>query len=757
MLNNDSENGINNHDDHRDVIDLARLLQESQDRNQVIIEQSPIAIEIYNSSGELNLINSACAKLFGIKSINEVKNFSLFDDPNVSNEHKQSLNSKESIRYEAIFDFDKVNKLKLYNTWKSGQIWLDTLITPTLDKKNKITGYLVYIQDITNQKNEENLIKEDGQRFRSYFNISSHGIAITSPEKGWLEVNEKICLLLGYDHDELIKKTWEELTYQDDIKDDINYFNKLVSGEINSYILEKRFIRKDKAIIWTEISISCVRNDDNSLKYAIAIIEDISKRKKMQNDIENRDNIIAKTLKASNEMFDYESDEIDYSKISESVLNISGATFVSFNVFDDNGRDFSTMAISGVDDKIIDISNMLGFELIGKKWDYDHDREAKIKNNKITEFEHIHDLTGSVLPHKIIFTLEKMFNIGKVYVIRISKNKTSIGDFTLIFTGNKILENIEMVELLSDQVGLNLYREKLERKNLESSERLQLATQAAKVGIWDFDVVNNRLIWDEQMYHLYGIKPDSFGSAYESWRAGLHPEDSERSDKEIQMALRGEKEFNTEFRVLWSNGEIRYIRAMANVIRDSSNKAIRMIGTNWDITEQKILDQKLIDSEAKTNAIVSSSLDAIVMMDNNANVVSWNNAAFKLTGYTCDEVIGKNLHHIIVSKKEHEKSDNINKFAQTGESDVIGKIIELPIRTKDGNVKEVELSVSSVRLFNKWHAVGIMRDISEKKKQDLMLAEKIDELEKINSVMTGRELKMIELKEEIARLKSNGS
>jgi PAS domain S-box-containing protein len=137
-----------------------------------------------------------------------------------------------------------------------------------------------------------------------------------------------------------------------------------------------------------------------------------------------------------------------------------------------------------------------------------------------------------------------------------------------------------------------------ERKQAEEalrqlSDRLSLATRAGGVGIWDYDVVNNTLTWDAQMFALYGITKEQFGGAYEAWQAGLSPEDKQRGDDEVQMALRGEKEFDTEFCVLWPDGSIRNIRAFALVQRDAWGKPIRMIGTNWDISERKELETEM--------------------------------------------------------------------------------------------------------------------------------------------------------------------
>ena len=141
---------------------------------------------------------------------------------------------------------------------------------------------------------------------------------------------------------------------------------------------------------------------------------------------------------------------------------------------------------------------------------------------------------------------------------------------------------------------------KQSEKYLEDvSTRLSLATKAGGVGVWDWDCISNTLAWDDQMYKLYGISPDTFGGAYASWRSGLHPDDAERGDREIALALSGEKEFNTEYRVVWPDGTVHHIRAMAEVLRDGDGKSLRMIGTNWDITAQKNSEQALKESNER--------------------------------------------------------------------------------------------------------------------------------------------------------------
>ena len=132
-----------------------------------------------------------------------------------------------------------------------------------------------------------------------------------------------------------------------------------------------------------------------------------------------------------------------------------------------------------------------------------------------------------------------------------------------------------------------------EKLLLDATQRLTLAVRAGGVGIWDYDVVNNLLVWDEQMYRLYGITRDQFGGAYETWQGGLHPEDRQRGDAEIQLALKGDRDFDIEFRVLWPDGSVRHIRGFASVERDGTGRPQRMVGTNWDITERKLAEEEL--------------------------------------------------------------------------------------------------------------------------------------------------------------------
>lgn len=136
-------------------------------------------------------------------------------------------------------------------------------------------------------------------------------------------------------------------------------------------------------------------------------------------------------------------------------------------------------------------------------------------------------------------------------------------------------------------------RIKSEEELRSINERFSLATHSAQLGVWDWDIPNNCLVWDDQMYALYEKDKDNFTVSYEAWMDGLHPEDGIHMESEVQEALRGEKQLDTQFRAMFSDGSIKHIKANALVIKDSSGQPIRMTGINYDITERIIAQENL--------------------------------------------------------------------------------------------------------------------------------------------------------------------
>lgn len=150
---------------------------------------------------------------------------------------------------------------------------------------NVIDGLVITFEDITARKKAMIELQKSEDAFRSYFDLGLIGMAVTSVDKSWVRVNNKLCEIIGYSEEELIKLTWSDITHPDDVKEDLIQFNRVLAGETEGYFLEKRFIRKDGQIITATTSVRCVRNKDGTVDNFFAFIQDITDRKETEKKI----------------------------------------------------------------------------------------------------------------------------------------------------------------------------------------------------------------------------------------------------------------------------------------------------------------------------------------------------------------------------------------------------------------------------------------------------------------------------------------
>jgi PAS domain S-box-containing protein len=188
---------------------------------------------------------------------------------------------------------------------------------------------------------------------------------------------------------------------------------------------------------------------------------------------------------------------------------------------------------------------------------------------------------------------------------------TPIARWSAITLLTVIVMGLQYLSLRKVNDALKSSREELEERRRTDeelgriSERLQLATKAANIGIWDWDVKNDKLVWDEAMYRLYGVKMEDFSSAFDAWVKSVAPEDFERANAQVQAALRGER-FEGEFRIVWPDGSVHFIKAASQTFRDETGDPVRMVGVNYDITERKLAEERITLMQTITMDVASA-------------------------------------------------------------------------------------------------------------------------------------------------------
>ncbi len=140
----------------------------------------------------------------------------------------------------------------------------------------------ISLTDISERKKIENALRESEEAFRLTFNQAAVGIARVSTDGTWLEVNEKLCDIVGYSKEELLQLTFQDITHPDDLNADMAYVQQMLAGQIESYAMEKRYFHKSGKPLWINLTVGLARSSDGSPKYFISVVEDINTRKQSE-------------------------------------------------------------------------------------------------------------------------------------------------------------------------------------------------------------------------------------------------------------------------------------------------------------------------------------------------------------------------------------------------------------------------------------------------------------------------------------------
>ncbi|MDO8464405.1 MAG: PAS domain S-box protein [Gallionella sp.] len=529
-------------------------------------------------------------------------------------------------------------------------------------------------REIAERKQMEEEIAQREALFRNYFELGQVGMAITSLEKGWLRVNDRLCEMLGYTRDELAEMTWVEMTHPDDLEPDMVQFRRLLSGEIERYSMDKRFIRKDKSVIYTYLAVSCQRKAGGKVDYVIASLQDITERKLAEKELREKEERLAlATLQNGVGVW-------DWNLLTQEMI---------------------------WDDSMYSLYHIRREDFIGTEEAW---RKALHPDDLHRGDQEVNDAIAGIKPFNTEFRV--IWPNGEIHHIKaVAKVFRDERGTPLRMLGI----NMDITELKRAEEHLRI-----------SEERLALAARTGNIGVWDWDVTNNILLWDDAMYRLYGIRRGDFGGAYEAWISALHPEDKAYTEGEIQAALRREREYAPEFRVVWPDGSVHYIKAASHTLYDDNGKPLRMVGINYDLTERKLAETALRTSEERLHSIIQASMDGIVQMGADGIITGWNSQMEKVFGWPRAEAIGQALHETIIPPRYREAHLNgLKHFLLTGEGPVLSKRIEVDGLHRDGHAFPVELTVTPIKIGEQYEFSAFLRDITERKRQENIQAARL--------------------------------
>jgi len=247
-----------------------------------------------------------------------------------------------------------------------------------------------------------------------------------------------------------------------------------------------------------------------------------------------------------------------------------------------------------------------------------------------------------------------------------------------------------------------------EAKLRESQQNLQLAVQSANIGLWDWNLETNEVYysneWKRQLgYEDYEI-PDVFGE----WRQRLHPDDLQSSIARLEAFVADPQgRFAHECRLRHKDGSYRWIYSLGDVVRDAGGKPVRMMGCHIDVTDRRVAEQRIHESEARFRRLVEHAPDGIVLVSADG---WWNHANpsfLAMTGYTLDEVVRMHTRDLVAPEEEPRVAPEVAEVASGAAYSA-----EWRFRRKDGTFFSAE---ASGRLLPDGTLVGFIRDLTERR------------------------------------------
>ncbi|CAA9519643.1 MAG: Serine phosphatase RsbU, regulator of sigma subunit [uncultured Rubrobacteraceae bacterium] len=180
---------------------------------------------------------------------------------------------------------ERESRVVLRNYRKDGEpFWNELYVSPVHDDGGRLTNFLGVQNDITERRRIEEILRESEERFRATFEHAAVGAAQVGIDGRWLRVNRRLCEIVGYTHDEMLGMTFADITHPEDLEADLEQTRAMLRGESQTYTMEKRYVRKDGRTVWVNLTVSLVREASGEPRYFIAVVEDISERKRIEEE-----------------------------------------------------------------------------------------------------------------------------------------------------------------------------------------------------------------------------------------------------------------------------------------------------------------------------------------------------------------------------------------------------------------------------------------------------------------------------------------
>ncbi|MBN8594168.1 MAG: PAS domain S-box protein [Anaerolineae bacterium] len=524
-------------------------LRESEARYRLLAENIQDVITVVSAEGIYTFITPSCQRLLGYAPEE------LIGQPGFLIIHPDDWHKARSSLQEALHSSDDTSTLdytlerRLLH--KDGHaIWVEVKSTIVRDSiSGRPIEFISVIRDIRERKQAEEAREQYVAEIHDLYNNAPCGYHSLNAEGVVVQINDTELKWLGYSREEVVGKlrAVDLLTTESIAAFRANFPVLKETGSLTGIELELK--RKDGSLFTVLVNVTAVYDDSGAFVKSRSTLFDITELKKSQN-----------ALKESEQLY-----RTLISTMTEGIVL--------------QAQDSTILTCNAAAEQILGLTHdqLVGRTSLDPRWRTFHEDGTPFRRET----------------HPAMVTLAT----GKAQTNVVIGVHKPDGSLRWIQVSNQPL--FEPGQTLPRAV-VSTFTDITERKQAEVelqtlSKRLQLATEVGNIGIWDWDLQTDDMIWDDQMFRLYGLKREAFSvKARDTWNLGLlHPDDVSRMEHEIQMALVEQKPIDSEFRINRPDGQLRHLKLKAIVFHNSSGQPTRMLGVLWDITVLKQAEEGL--------------------------------------------------------------------------------------------------------------------------------------------------------------------
>lgn len=428
----------------------------------------------------------------------------------------------------------------------------------------------------------EKSLQEREELFRKVFEESPIAMVISDEHSNFTKVNEVSCQMLGYTEEELRSQKYYDITHPDypDLDSEIEIVRKVKTGELPYYKAEKPYLTKNKETVWGSLTLSSIRDRSGEFQYFLAMIEDITERKKA----ETENILLAQSLKSVK-------DAISITDINNKIIYVNNAFLNTYGYIEEELIGKSVSLLRPEEDS--ELSDLIHRKTLEEGW---YSELINVKKD------------GTEFPVELWTSTVKDEN-------------------------NNIMATIGVARDITE-------RKKAEKEIEEVNKKLIRAQKVAKIGSWELFFPSNKRNWSANMYEIMGFPPGINVTENEIARR-IPADEIAKYKKAINESVKEDKPYSMDYKIIMPDGSIKYIHDEGEIIKNKKGEVTSIFGTTQDITGQKRAEESLLEKNKEIDRYFTSSLDLLCIADTDGYFRRLNPEWEKILGYSREELMEK--------------------------------------------------------------------------------------------------------------------